>query len=511
MVDVKIKMTKPRVNLLCIGMTCFLLIVFASLINILFFPYACGLFNMTFPRFCIIYMAVLAGLFFVSHLLIKADTTMLEGYVTWSIPFFLCISFVIMVVCGYLLAHRPFCDNAYVFKGAEMLNRYGKITPEQDEYIYKYLLHFPNQWGFVLLLSFFPFEGMKALFGSDSILYVLSGIQSFLFVMSFGVLLYTIRKCFGIRAQIMLLFSLVLFLPHYSAAAVLYTDTFSMPFALIAICCILYVHQSTSHQQLILLTIGCGVSLLIGSMIKMTCLILFIAAAIVWLLTLRPKCAAVCIIIPLVIFTGGLKVVNHYMENDVFDPDDAARYKTPLLHWVMMSIPTENNFYGSNTNDYDYTWSLMEQGASDEEVMQSIYTRIHEKLNTYRSFKDVFSAVLRKNANYIGDGTLGMWEMLDDDPIRETPLSSFVLYYGDGYPIYADLCGGIWLAYLTMSGIVCFRHIKKHCFSLSVPMISLLGLMIFEMIWESRSRYVFNLAPLVFIITACGMMQPETE
>lgn len=492
-----------RSFLLPIGMACFLLAVLASLGNILFFPYARGLYSMTAPRYMIFYIAFFFLLLAVSRFLKLADTTALERCASRLVPAVLIFSSSLMLICGFCLAHRPFCDNSFVFLGARMLSGYGKISPELDDYIYKYLLHFPNQWGFVLLLSLFPYKW----FTTDLILYVLSAIQTLLFSTSFFSLLSAVRKRFGVRAQLMFLLSLLLFLPQYPAAAVLYTDTFSMPFVLFALSCMLRIDQNTPRKQVILLSIGCGLSILIGSMIKMTCLILFFAAVIVWLLTLHPKRAAVCITIPLLIFSCGTGTFNHHMANHVFNPDDAARYKTPLLHWVMMSIPTENNRYGRNTADYDYTWSLMDQGSSQEEIMQSIYDRMGERLATYRSPKDVIYALICKNANYAGDGTFGMWEMLDDAPLRENLLSSIFLYYGPYYPLYADLCGGIWLAHLTMAALSCLQDMKKRRFSLSLPMIAFLGLMIFEFIWEARSRYLFNFAPVLLLISACGAAQ----
>ena len=236
------------------------------------------------------------------------------------------------------------------------------------------------------------------------------------------------------------------------------------------------------------------------------------AAAVVWLLTLPPKRAAACIAIPLVIFSVGLKAFNFSVAHRVFDPAKASENQIPLLHWVMMSLPTDDNYYGSSReDDYAYTFGLIGSGASEEEIMQSIYDRLGERLASFRSFKDVFSGVLRKNANYMGDGTFGMTEMLDDSPLRANILSEFVLYDGAYYSLYANLCGGIWFAHLAISALVCLKDIKKRRFELAIPIVAFLGLMIFEMLWEARSRYVFNFSPLILLISACGLTRsPET-
>lgn len=498
--------TAVRTRFLSFGMLLFSLVLILCLMNIVFFPYARGLHSMTLFLPAIVFAVYTLALFGFSHFLKQTDTAQLEHCAAWIVPIFLSASCIAMLLCGYWLAHKPFCDNAFVLHGADIISRYGKFPRHVDDSTYLYLLHFPNQWGFTLLLSLLPFEQLTASIGSNGILYLLSGIESLLITLSFGVLLHTVKKRFGVRAQLQLVFCLASFLPHYTASAVLYTDTFSMPFVLLTLCCMLQIEENTPLLQKVFFSFGCGVFLLLGCLIKMTCFILFIAAAIVWLLTLSPKRSAICIFIPLLIFSIGMQSFNYGVSHRIFDPDEASKYKVPTLHWFMMSLPTDDNFYGSNREeDYAYTYSLMEQNASEEEIMQSIIERIKERLASFTSFKDVFSAVLRKNANYIGDGTFGMTEMLDDMPLRKNILSDFVLYDGEHYTLYADICGGIWFAHLMLSALICLNDVKKSRFQLAIPIIAFLGLLIFEMLWEARSRYVFNLAPLILLISARGL------
>ena len=95
--------------------------------------------------------------------------------------------------------------------------------------------------------------------------------------------------------------------------------------------------------------------------------------------------------------------------------------------------------------------------------------------------------------------------MLDDAPLRPNILSEFVLYDGAYYSFYADLCGGIWFAHLAAAALACLKDAEKRRFDLAIPAIAFLGLMIFEMLWEARSRYMFNFAPLILVVSACGL------
>ena len=49
-----------------------------------------------------------------------------------------------------------------------------------------------------------------------------------------------------------------------------------------------------------------------------------------------------------------------------------------------MSIPSGNNPYGGVSGDYAITWGMMEEGATHEEVMASIYSRMKDKIYTLR-------------------------------------------------------------------------------------------------------------------------------
>ena len=139
---------------------------------------------------------------------------------------------------------------------------------------------------------------------------------------------------------------------------------------------------------------------------------------------------------------------------------------------------------------------MMDDGASHQEVMDSIYSRIKDKIYTLRFPNRLFLALSRKNAAAIGDGSFGMTEMLDDGPVRYNLISKVVLENGPAYPHYVALTSGIWGAVLLFSLISAW--FKRNSFSSKdlLLYISCLGIFLFLMIWEARSRYLFNCIPL---------------
>ena len=109
-----------RTHLLSFGMILFSLTVAACLINVLFFHYARGLHSMTLLLTVIIFAVYTLLLFSLSRFLKHADTDKLEHCAAWLVPAFLLVSFVLMLLCGFWLAHKPFCDNAFVLHGADI-------------------------------------------------------------------------------------------------------------------------------------------------------------------------------------------------------------------------------------------------------------------------------------------------------------------------------------------------------------------------------------------------------
>ena len=192
------------------------------------------------------------------------------------------------------------------------------------------------------------------------------------------------------------------------------------------------------------------------------------------------------------------------MKYEVLDPAMVEQHHTPTIHWIMMSIPTGDNPYGGATGDYGITWGMMEDGASRTDIMDSIYTRMKDRIYALRYPNRLAEAALRKNSAFIGDGTFGMTEMLDDGPVRENAVSSFVLEGRAHYGAYGALTTGIWLAQLTLALAACVRDIRRRDVSGAMLYVAFFGATLFLMLWEARSRYLFGFVPVLLLLAARG-------
>lgn len=405
--------------------------------------------------------------------------------------------FALHLLLGYLMEYTPSGDNHMLYDGPQTLARLGDFGG--DDYGL-YLARFSNQWGFFLILTGF-FRLLFAL-GVENTFYPLVIVQALLYAAANWQLLSIARKLRGVRAELMTALALALCLPAYLAAGVLYTDTFSLPFVVFTLRFALMLPEQKTTGGALRCALLCGLTAFIGCQIKMTVAIVLIAAVIVWLLTVRPARAVPAAILSFALVLGGTQAVHGYMTSRVLDPETVAQNNTPTIHWVMMSIPTADNPYGGFSGDYGVTWGMQEAGATREEVMDSIYSRMKDRIYTLRYPNRLITALLRKNACALGDGTFGMTEMLDDGPVRENAVSAFVLEGRPYYALYQAVCSGIWYANLLLAACGVWLDLHRRDMRAAIPSIAMLGMLLFLLLWEARGRYIFSFVPVTLLLCA---------
>lgn len=496
-----------RQLLLRAGMGCFFFAAAATLINILIFPYARTYHGYppmaVFASFC----AAVLLFAFIGRKLRAAQEARLLRIRSIVVPAYLIALFCLHLLLGYLMEYVPAGDNFMLYNGSQTLARDGNFHAYPDFGLY--LARFSNQWGFLMMLT--GFWKLLAMLGIESCFMPLVLVQAALYTMGVLCALRIVRRFRGVRGELMLLVLLTSYLPLYFAAAVLYTDTFSLPFVLLALELALRTGEAKTMKRQLLLALACGAVTFIGGQIKMTVAIVAIAAVICWLLTMKPLRAALCSALCMLTLVFGTTAVQQAMLGPVIDPAVYAQQNTPVIHWIMMSIPTGNNPYGNATGDYGITWGMMDEGASHDEVMDSIYTRMKDRIYTLRYPNRLLTAMMRKNAAAMGDGTFGLSEMLDDNPVRENGVSAFVLAGRPYFPFYSALCTGIFFAVLLLSLCGCAQDLRRRDTSAAMLYIAAFGIMLFLLLWEARSRYFFNFVPVFLILAAISAVCRRKE
>lgn len=497
MTDNVIRKHEIRETLLLIGMGLFLFACALTAMNVLILPVARAYHGYSAALTLAALVIYVAVCLIIGKKLFAADTMRLEKITKIAVPAYLCVLFVLHLISGALLEYTPSGDNFMIYNAAQLLAKDGNFDAYPDFYLY--LSRFSNQWGFMLMLS-----GLyKLLFalGFADMFFPTVVVQAVIYVFGMLALLSIARRLRGVRGVLALLLVLCTCFPLYIAAAVLYTDTFSMPFVALALCFALRALDAKGMKKTLLNALLCAAFAAVGGQIKMTAAIVLIAAAIVFALRMKPLRALCSLAVIALVMGMSISGVRNAVVGPVLDPEMVAQHNTPTVHWIMMSIPNGNNPFGDDIEDYRETWRMMEEGASREEVMDSIYTRLIDKIYHLRYPSRLIPAMVRKNAVAFGDGTLGLSEILDDKPTYYTQLSAVVREEGSLYPVYQAICSGIFIAHLIFAVLACLRDMKKKDFRAALLYVAMFGFMVFMLIWEVRSRYIFNFVPVLLLVS----------
>ena len=492
-----LKKRDVRKTLLLAGMGLFLLACAVTAGNVLLLPIARSYHGYSAIVALLSLALYGAGCLWAGRKILLAKEERLTDIAKIAVPLYIGVLFVAHLISGALLEYTPSGDNFMIYNAAQLLAKDGNFDAYPDFYLY--LSRFSNQWGFMLMLS-----GLyKLLFavGFADMFFPTVVVQAALYVLGVLALIDIARQLRGSRGVLGLLLVLCTCFPLYIAAAVLYTDTFSMPFVALALCFALRALRAESLKKTLLCALAAAAFAAIGGQIKMTAAIVLMAAAIVFVLRLRPVRALLACAVMALVMGASVISVKGAVVGPVLDPAMVAQHNTPTIHWVMMSIPNGNNPFGDDIEDYRQTWTMMENGASREEVMDSIYTRLIDKIYSLRYPNRLIMAVLRKNAAAFGDGTLGLSEILDDKPMHYTALSAVVREEGALYPFYQAVCSGIFMAHLIFAALACLRDIRRRDLRAALLYVAMFGFMVFMLIWEVRSRYIFNFAPVLLLLS----------
>ena len=490
-----------RAALLRCGMGLFLFAAAVTAVNVLLFPFARACYGYGAPGQLAAFAASLCAFIALGHMLRRIPQARLSRIARIARPAFLILLFALHLLLGVLMAYTPSGDNAMLIGASRMLAKTGSLDGNPDYGLY--LSRFSNQWGFLLILSAL-FKLFFAL-GFGEALFPLVALQAALIAAGLWAALSIARDLGGARGEIAMLASLACLMPLYLAAAVLYTDTFSMPFVLLTLRFALAVPRAKEARARVGNALLSALFAVIGAQIKMTVLIALLASCIVWLLSLRPRQALTAVGLCAGIVIAALLGVKGFMLGRVLDPAVYAQEHTPAIHWVMMSIPTGDNPYGGYSGgDYAITWGMMDEGATREEVMASILARMRDRVYTLRYPNRLITAALRKNTAALGDGTFGMTEMLDDGPVRENVVSSFVLEGRAHYALYGALCTGVFMVHMALSAAGCLIDLRRRDPRAATLAIAMFGMMLFLMLWEARGRYVFTFVPVLLLLSVRG-------
>ena len=190
------------------------------------------------------------------------------------------------------------------------------------------------------------------------------------------------------------------------------------------------------------------------------------------------------------------------------------KLETPIHHFLMMGFNEAKN---GGYYVYDVKYTLSYYGV--DEKKEAIITRLNERLHQYGP-KRVAKIMRKKALTIFNDGTFA-WgfeggfyrEVFPTDNPISLILRSFVyngeyeIEDGNHYHITKTVQQIVWISCLILMVIKAIRI--KRCDEeddiYSVLYLSLLGLFLFEMLFEARARYLYTYVPLFIMIGSMGM------
>ena len=182
--------------------------------------------------------------------------------------------------------------------------------------------------------------------------------------------------------------------------------------------------------------------------------------------------------------------VNHY-----FDKERLYQTSLPMSHFIQMGLTDVGSFNGE---DYDRTVVI----EGKDEKTKSCNKVIKQRIKDHIKSGDIFDFYNKKISYTWGYSTLFAPEKLNRDPIHK----GYVQYvYSDSGEdrLYWALSNTEWFILLgsLLLGVLFHKYLlrEEQDFFLILTM-SIFGLFLFLLIWETRSRYLVHMSP-VFLVT----------
>lgn len=408
------------------------------------------------------------------------------------------VIFLIQLYVGYKLKNYPVTDAKILNKYIHSFAQTGNFDLIQSEYSKGkvYLVRYPNNLAFTFLMSFI-----------SRIAYLIFGyVPRFLSVfvnciaLNLGILFTTLiaQKLYGNKAGFYTLGLCGVFPPFYTYTAFCYTDSLSLPFLTGGIYFFLLALKSDKKIKPYVLAIICGIIVFLGFKMKASVVFVIIGAIIYSLLKLNFKKFAAITLALIIGFIGIGAIYTTTVDSmHIATKKQINESQYPYTHWVMMGLKDKGHY---NLKDSNYTASFPNIQEKTQANIKEIKNRIEEQgiagLTYHTGIKVVWTW---------SDGTYFINHHIEH-PVKENFLHSFVLDRGENHNVfyaYSSIFHLMLLFFMLMSII---RGLKNPTPNFTTFLKGLVfAIFIFLIIWETRSRYLYNFTPVFILLSIDGL------
>ena len=404
--------------------------------------------------------------------------------------FWVLFAFFALAAGAFAFAVRvePAWDFGRVYHGALEITTSGAIRID-----WQYFLESNNNFFLALVLA--PVFIAGSIPGLSPLA---SGILLNLAAIDFSVLLLwtTARRRWGAKWALAAALACFACAGLWLYGPIFYTDTLSMPFVSLG----LYLAQRWSEgKRSPWLAAAMGLAAFLAFRLKPTAFFLYLALALLWLLRRGGalKAVAAGLAVFAVCMAGWQVWLGH---NPVLDTGAIEEYRLPPLHYVMMGL--------KNPGGYDESDHLASQALPDAAARTA-----HAREEILRRLADYgplgFLDHLRQKLAYTwADGSWYGSHKLGIDPIAPGALQQWVADTGEHWPVFQCLVNAQQLLIclgLAACAVWQARRGEQGDSLLWAALVTLLGAGLFLLVWETRSRYLVGLLPLILTVSARGL------
>lgn len=411
----------------------------------------------------------------------------------------------LLLVAGYWLMFEPTTDLYTVNTMAKSVAASGsmdELYSQLPEGRRLYLSRYPNnQFLFLLLTGYY--RVVVLLFGQipdyAPVLLNVAAIAATVWL-----IYHTAKKIFEPAAALLAFVMCLLFVPYYVYTPYFYTDSISMPFVMLALYLFVSALQCGQKGKSAALLICAALTCFVGFKIKGSVLILPVVGVAFGLLRCgwKPALAGLaCTLALTVVLSAGFQSLVLGLGVTTKEDDWEQRY--PVTHWVMMGLRNPGGF-----NQEDSTFTA--RAGNYEQKKEANIREIKKRIKEYGA-AGMYDHIVQKAVYTWSDGNYYASQHVAKTALRPNVLHQFIApaapFHG-GYQGYCDSYQLMLLLLMALSSLGMFFRPRLD-FRLILQGI-VFGAFFFFLIWETRSRYLFNFTP-VFLLLSAGSIRTLWE
>ncbi|MGF3105769.1 hypothetical protein [Rossellomorea sp. DUT-2] len=294
----------------------------------------------------------------------------------------------------------------------------------------------------------------------------------------------------------------ILFFPYFFYAPVVYTDTISLIFLLLPLQ--ILINKEGKFRENLLAIMAASIIFAFGMLLKGSLIIFTIAFAIVLFLYMK-KWKKLYVFIPFIVllvvktlFTSGI------YQFGLLDKEIVEKRSMPVTHWMVMG-QNKDRFGKYAQTDVDFTTNLLKEHPR-EEVTEAHLNELKNRLAD-KGLAGNIAFNIEKIGHTWTDGTYYTLNKLRRYPVHPENFQRLTDYKSghvvQGYARVQHL--------LLFFGLLLALRFKGNHPFISFATLSIIGFFLFFILWETRSRYLVSLTPLIIMLSCMGYLGRGAE